>query len=521
MLYYLLNDKKNLIHIGAISMYICVEDGLTGAIFSSCFLILCVVNQIPSFMEMILFFELAIIIFAISLVPFLKKIAPNDCKGILVVSIFLKFVILLLFSLISTRVALIVDSVTNLLFIIAKNTFWKNIGIDTLIENDKKNELKLDTDSELKTVRKKVKPANFDSIFENNENQILREFIKKNLAKIGVKLSDNLIAPKALVQKNILNIIWAALVFAFISSVFFHFPIYTYIIETVILIMFCKINNKFDLVEYLEKEIKARPSEKMLNIIMLTKNSLVKDNSKQWKTFYVLTSIFLALIIFITPRIMYEEVDGGYGVRFYTFGVTNFMSATIPETYNGKNVVALRGNAFSNMFALLKVDLPDTITKINGQAFKNDFLLTDVHLSERLEYLGGGAFYNCILLKNIELPDTLNYMGGEAFCNAYSLTSVKLSSSLSEIRGDTFKNCESLNKISIPDNVYRIGGHAFYGNRSLTEVTFTQNSKLAEIGSSAFRRCSKLSSITIPKGIDVNKRAFKESPTVIKYFEKL
>ena len=90
---------------------------------------------------------------------------------------------------------------------------------------------------------------------------------------------------------------------------------------------------------------------------------------------------------------------------------------------------------------------------------------------------------------------------------------------MSEIRGDSFEYCTSLKSITIPDSVERIGGHAFYGDIELVEVIFSANSRLNEIGSSAFRQCNNLYSITIPSGVYVNERAFKESPTSVKYFE--
>lgn len=109
-------------------------------------------------------------------------------------------------------------------------------------------------------------------------------------------------------------------------------------------------------------------------------------------------------------------------------------------------------------------------------------------------------------------------MGGEAFYNALSLESIKLSNNISEIRGNTFEECSSLKSIVIPDNVTRIGGHAFYGCSELSSVEISQNSNLQEIGSSAFRLCDNLKSITIPQGVDVNSRAFKESPTKVKRY---
>ena len=300
--------------------------------------------------------------------------------------------------------------------------------------------------------------------------------------------------------------------------IFFHFPILTYIIGAIILIILFRKTKKYTLIEYIKKEISSRPNEKISNIIMPLKANSTPVNIKKTVIAGVLAATILPLIIFSKPRILYEKMDNGYGVRFYAFGLINFKTAEIPSSYKGQPVISLRGNTFSNMPFLTKVTLPDTITEIRGQAFKNDILLKEVNIPINLEYLGGGAFYNCRSIISITLPDTLTTMGGEVFKNASSLETIKLSENLTEIRGNSFEECTSLKEVTIPDKVTRIGGHAFYGNTSLSTVTFTENSQLKEIGSSAFRKCSSLYTITIPKKAYVNFRAFKESPTSIRYF---
>lgn len=286
----------------------------------------------------------------------------------------------------------------------------------------------------------------------------------------------------------------------------------------IILIILYKKTKKYNLIKYLKKEIKSRPNERISNIVMNTKNSFVTDNNKGFRKICIIIAIILPVFIFINPRIFYEEVEGGYAVRFYTFGIKNFKTAVIPDSYNNKPVLSLRGNTFSNMPFLEKVSLPDTIIEIRGQAFKNNFSLVEVNIPSKLEYLGGGAFYGCTSITSITLPDTLTYLGGESFYNAKSLKSITLSNNITEIRGNTFEKCTSLEKIVIPDSVTRIGGHAFYRNTNLKEVNLTENSKLKEIGSSAFRLCDNLTKITIPKDTYVNSKAFKESPTRVTRF---
>ena len=363
-----------------------------------------------------------------------------------------------------------------------------------------------------------VKPSDFPLIYNNSDDSILEYFLSLELKKAGIDEKTSLIPENLLKRKNVFNIIFSILLFIYISLIFFHFPIYTYIIGAILLIIFYLKTNKYNFMEFLKKEVKARPSEKFSNIVMSTKLLLVEDTSKKTKPLMIISAIAISCLIFLTPHVMYEKMENGYAVRFYTFGLTNYKTAEIPSTYRGENVVSLRGNTFSNMPYLEKITLPDTIVEIRGQAFKNCKKLREVNIPKKLEYLGGGAFYNAISLESIELPDTLTYMGGETFYNAYSLKSVRLSENLSEIRGDSFEYCYALTSITIPDSVTRIGGHAFYGDSNLSEVNISENSSLKEIGSSAFRLCDNLYEIYIPSGTEVNERAFKESPTEVKRY---
>lgn len=368
--------------------------------------------------------------------------------------------------------------------------------------------------------KKFISPKDFNSLFALPEEKLVEEFIEIEMEKAAIDLKLGLIPSALLKRKKIFNIIFSVLIFIYISLIFFHFPILTYIIGLIILFIFFKLTRKYNIMKYLKKQLKARPKEKISNIVMSAKTSLVKDSSKSILLIGLLASILLPLIIFIKPIIIYEKMDNGYGVRYYLFGFTNFKTVTIPEKHKNENVISLRGNTFSNMPFLNEVNLPDTIIEIRGQAFKNNKKLITVKLPSNLNYLGGGAFYNCTGLTHIEIPDSVTYIGGEAFYNAKSLKSIKLSNNLTEIRGSTFENCSSLETIVIPDSVTRIGGHAFYGNSSLSMVSISRESKLTEIGSSAFRRCSKLYEITLPNRVHVNQRAFKESPTIKKIYNE-
>lgn len=380
---------------------------------------------------------------------------------------------------------------------------------------------KFEGDNVVVTTEQKVfvKPSDFDPIYSKTDEQLLEEFIKKELTKAQLEPKSKLIPEEILKRKKVFSVIFSVLLFVYICLIFFHFPIATYAIGAIILLIFKIVSTRYNFMKYLKKEIKSRPTEKISNIVMNAKESLVEDNSKAISLITACISIIVPLIIFTNPVILYEKCEGGYAVRFYAFGLKKFKTATIPDRHNNKPIVSLRGNTFSNMPFLESVTLPYTITEIRGQAFKNDVSLKEVALPPKLKYLGGGAFYNCTSLIGIVIPDTVTEMGGETFYGATSLQTVKLSNSLTEIRGDSFEYCTSLKEITIPDSVRRIGGHAFYGDTSLSKVNIGPKSQLEEIGSSAFRQCYNLYEITVPSRVFINERAFKESPTSVKFYD--
>lgn len=306
-----------------------------------------------------------------------------------------------------------------------------------------------------------------------SEDALLKDFIQKELVKFNMSdLKKQL--PKSVYRKKLLlNILFIILLFFFNVLIFFHFDLYIYIVYAIILIILFILTKKFNIMNFYVKEIKSRPSEKISNIVLSSKNDFVSDKSRFILLIGFLLCIFIPAVYFREPRIFYEHRENGYVVRFYTLGLTGNEKAVIPDTYNDEPVVEIRGNVFKNMFLLKEVELPDTVTEIRGSTFENDI----------------------------------------------SLEKVKLPSNLVRIGASAFKNCKSLQSIEIPYKVTRIAAHAFRGCSSLNEVVMSEYSQLKEIGSSAFRDCRNLKEIRLPNTTIVNQRAFKNSGTSITRFD--
>lgn len=219
---------------------------------------------------------------------------------------------------------------------------------------------------------------------------------------------------------------------------------------------------------------------------------------------------------YMIPRVSYVDVNDGYMIQNYNQGFSFEGKAVIPAQYNGKPVVAINEGAFAGDPFLKTVELPDTISIIGGEAFKNCRRLESVNIPNGVMELRGNTFEGCNSLSYLEVPDSVVEIHGECFLNCKGLQMIKLSANITEIKGNTFEGCSSLQSIDIPYGVTRIAAHAFYGCKSLSVVQVPAT--VTSIGSSAFRRCSSLYGIALPNGVEINERAFKESPTSISFY---
>ena len=203
---------------------------------------------------------------------------------------------------------------------------------------------------------------------------------------------------------------------------------------------------------------------------------------------------------------------------------------SIPDTIDGKAVVAIGNSAFSNQNQLYQITIPASITNIGSNAFENCTSLTNVSLPNNLTSIGNSAFKGCTSLSSITMPNSVTSMDSSSFENCTSLTNVTFPNSLTTIESSAFKGCSSLNSITIPNSVTSLGSNVFYGCSSLTDITipFVGKSRTAtgndakfgyifgtipfqlktvsitsgtNIPQDAFYNCSNLTSITIPDSV--------------------
>ncbi|MBR2969408.1 MAG: leucine-rich repeat domain-containing protein, partial [Clostridia bacterium] len=188
---------------------------------------------------------------------------------------------------------------------------------------------------------------------------------------------------------------------------------------------------------------------------------------------------------------MFEENETGYTfVGIDTFSGTEI---TIPSTYNGKPVTAVKEYAFNGNTTITSVSVPQSVSYIGKYAFCDCSKLETIVLPDKLECdIGDKTFYNCYNLTSVTIPNGVTSIGDYAFYWCSGLTSVTIPDSVTSIGDQAFYNCYNLTSVTIPDSVTSIGYEAFRFCRRLTSVVFGENSKIESVGVAAFSYCDSL-----------------------------
>lgn len=153
--------------------------------------------------------------------------------------------------------------------------------------------------------------------------------------------------------------------------------------------------------------------------------------------------VFFAVIRFSgDPEAKFTYSDYGEGILIegYSGAPTNL---NVPETIDGKKVVAIGENAFLGQPKLRKITLPDTVTEIGATAFADCRKLSQVK-AKGVVLIGEAAFHGCGDLKTIELPRTVEKIGDRAFQSCGKLQALAFSEKLTEIGTDALAGCENL-----------------------------------------------------------------------------
>lgn len=242
---------------------------------------------------------------------------------------------------------------------------------------------------------------------------------------------------------------------------------------------------------------------------------------------------------------------GSYTYQLYDDGTVRLLSysgsesnVTVPDTIDGKTVVAIGNSAFFGNEAIQSVKLNKSLEIIEAYAFCTCTSLTNVTFGDRVWSIGEFAFEQTpwlvgqsdefvivgdgVLLlyqgesgdvkvpagvkhistafaaksglSTVEMGDEVLTVGDYAFAYNPELRRVVLGANVCSIGNYAFDGCTYLPYIDLPDGVERIGDYAFNECNYLVDIEMGRS--LRHIGQYAFKYCSRLVCVTMPATVE-------------------
>ncbi len=169
----------------------------------------------------------------------------------------------------------------------------------------------------------------------------------------------------------------------------------------------------------------------------------------------------------------------------------------IPENIDGHTVTELGLGLFNGNTTITRVDIPQTVKKIDYMAFAYTSNLDSVYLSTEFDEMGNYVFFHSGI-SNISIPSA-KAIGYCAFGNCENLKSIKLPNNLKRLESIIFSECINLESVTFPESLTCIGSNSFAGCKSLKSFSLPNNLETLESG--AFIKCESLESVTIPESV--------------------
>ena len=132
----------------------------------------------------------------------------------------------------------------------------------------------------------------------------------------------------------------------------------------------------------------------------------------------------------------------------------------------------IRERAFEGCESLLRITIPDTVTRIENQAFYGCYSLRFIRLSTNLVRIGNAAFYNCKSIEAVFLPPTAIHIHRYAFQDCTSLKFCNLPGPIGYIDHWVLEGCAGLST-TVRNNLSKVCYITSVTSRSIQECIDT------------------------------------------------
>lgn len=488
------------------------------------------INSMPLAMALLMEAFISIHMSIFVLLPLAEIFTPNHRKTTFIILFILRVAILLFFDIFVTTQIAMIDFFAVFVgaFIVVPLSSIKKIKDGSSIGASISQKLNINQQDEsqenVETVDDGTPIVAFDEKYLKNEKALLKDMLIEELELQGENAKKFEIS-SAESKKDWLLVI--LIIISFICSLMFLFNaslVYCALAEIVAICIYFIISLRYSTMNVLMRKAKKNPDKEIFQIVVEAKAEKREESIP--RAIKLLAGVIIAIAIpfacFYKPTVLYLRYGSGYSVFRYTRDFTGSKKeVVIPETYKGKNVIAIgesafentnvrkvilpkslesiKTRAFYNCEALESINIPKNVFEIRASAFENCHNLKNITLPERLKDIRARAFANDYSLVEIELPAALEYLGAGAFSFCSSIKEITIPEGVTEINGQTFEYCTSLKKVNMHDNIISIHGETFVGDVLLDNVVLP--SKITEVKGSTFEGCSSLSSIVIPEGV--------------------
>lgn len=204
----------------------------------------------------------------------------------------------------------------------------------------------------------------------------------------------------------------------------------------------------------------------------------------------------------------FEDCNGG--VRILTCTDTHGEYIKIPDTLDGKQVVAIGDGAFSACTAMTALDIPASVTEF-GKGILEGCKKLNTLRTPAFRDADGKMFVGYLFgadssdrnatavpatLENLILLSCPEQVDKGIFYRCKNLVFVALPEGVREIDDFAFANCESLAYLHLPDGLTRIGDYAFLDCLEL--FTLQVPNTVTEMGRGMLEGCAKVTDLTLP-----------------------
>ena len=197
-----------------------------------------------------------------------------------------------------------------------------------------------------------------------------------------------------------------------------------------------------------------------------------------------LTGKSTANTLVITPVHEYAKV-GNYVITISGDGKIGFYGANRNATSLFSSINYNSNNNENNAYraAVTRIECGSNVSNINSNAFTGLYRLREVRLPNNINYLGSSAFAYCYALRNVTIPDSVTTIADSCFKECYSLNEINIPNGVTKLEA-TFTQCKGLGKIVIPPSVTAVNSGVFQYCYSLAICDFSQHTTVPNLNDS-------------------------------------